>query len=350
VTELRSLVEQEMEHAGEPSLSFNQLRDVKDRRKRNHRVIAGAVGLLIAAVAIRLGTSFLSTSTVPATPQPSVRPQIAGRHNGGLTYISWNDLMIINPGQTQPTVLVNHRVDAFAWSPDGSELAYSDLCTVSVLDMNTGKTTTLNQLRCGHKSTNPFDFQQLQWTPDGTRVLFFRAPYGVVGSPPRWLSYSADGHGAPDELKLDPSSYAPQLSPDGTQVAYEAPVEHKETLFVSAPDGSKARAVGPSGWPSAWSPDGKTLAVVKLFFANTSNYHLEVWLVHPDGSGLMKLAVEPNCCIHFMPSVAWSPDGKTLAVGGIQLMLIDVSTGKVDVVRDARRVDIDFYAAWRPRP
>jgi Tol biopolymer transport system component len=53
----------------------------------------------------------------------------------------------------------------------------------------------------------------------------------------------------------------------------------------------------------------------------------DVWLIGADGSGLRRLTylAEDD------PSVAWSPDGRWLAIqGGSGLTLLDVSSGRTE--------------------
>src|SRR5205823_4890157 len=94
----------------------------------------------------------------------------------------------------------------------------------------------------------------------------------------------------------------PQLSPDGSLVAFDAlakPFPRTEgTLDVVAADGTGLRPLG-RGASASWSPDGREIA-----FASADS----VYAVHPDGSGLRRIATGSD--------PAWSPTGTWIAVSG----------------------------------
>src|SRR5215204_2603480 len=81
-------------------------------------------------------------------------------------------------------------------------------------------------------------------------------------------------------------------------------------LFVSAPSGSVARDITPSGildvQSAAWSPDGSRVGISALSQAGTS---AEIYVIAADGSGLRQLT--RNDLPDRQP--AWSPDGRRIA-------------------------------------
>ena len=81
------------------------------------------------------------------------------------------------------------------------------------------------------------------------------------------------------------------------------------------------------------SPDGTTIAFLRD--PADPNYHgggdpfvLQVWLIHPDGSGLKKLGQQPRCCIGGIPGLQWSPDGSSIVFTGTHTQRLDVATGE----------------------
>ena len=57
MAELRTLVREEMERAGSPSYSFDDLGRRRDRKRRNQRIAAGVVGIAVFVAAVWVVTS-----------------------------------------------------------------------------------------------------------------------------------------------------------------------------------------------------------------------------------------------------------------------------------------------------
>jgi len=92
----------------------------------------------------------------------------------------------------------------------------------------------------------------------------------------------------------------PALSPDGKSIVFSMGVGRSRHLFLMDSDGSglaqltDARSVDAQ---PTWSPDGKWIAFTSnraqadLRHRNRSNW--DVWVVHRDGTGLMRLTTDP---------------------------------------------------------
>ena len=157
-----------------------------------------------------------------------------------------------------------------AWSPDGTRLAFDrrgvGSTQIYVMDADGRNVTQLTQ---GADSGGP------AWSPDGTKIA-----YVVDGGISVMRSDGSDAH----SLGLAGSS--PDWSPDGSRLVFET----SAGISIANADGSDVRLVlAGGGTTPRWSPDGRWIV-----FGGGSQwwdveYRHELYLVHPDGSGLRPL-------------------------------------------------------------
>ena len=187
----------------------------------------------------------------------------------------------------------------------------------------------------GTEDTNP------DWSPDGSRLVFERAP--STGAHSIW-TVNSDGTGlrrlTPD---CPPGAGVPTCraddgwpvwSPDGKHIAFQrltgalrpngatvndAKAIYKDELTIMDADGGHTRTLfwlGPwRGDPQApaWSPDGKRLVFVGKFMNSKTNGTgcecRALYVIDVDGSGLNRIlppGVEPG------GRMEWSPDGSVI--------------------------------------
>jgi len=161
----------------------------------------------------------------------------------------------------------------------------------------------------------------VQVSPDGSHLLVNRqTPHDVCGTD---LVFNADGTGA---VRLNPEGtiavdlefgdylergrFSESWSHDGARVAFGALVVSADStaLYVARPDGTDVRQIVPpsvGAVTARWSPDDRWIALTSRLRSSP-----QVWVVHPDGSGLVKLTDGSDGSTSVMPS--WSPDGSRL--------------------------------------
>ena len=111
----------------------------------------------------------------------------------------------------------------------------------------------------------------------------------------------------------------PVWSPDGERIVYQQTWSalskrgSGDTLRVVAARGGKSRQITPyriaAGDHPDWSPDGKW--VIFRNHADTEDPPSQLYLVHPDGTGLKELRTPGDSVL----SSSFSPDGKWIAYG-----------------------------------
>ena len=200
-------------------------------------------------------------------------------------------------------------VSTLAYSPDGSRLATAGMDgTVRIWDPATGKLLRAI-LGANHA------IESLCWSPDG-RMLAFGA----------WLTHKATILDVQSGSRLScdvrdfwiDSRNHPRLrwSPDGGRIAYH---RNDEVAITTFPPGDREvllRGVGEHFSSLAWSPDGSTMATCSegggTLIWDTASGTQRKKLATPRGKG-----------------VAWSPDGTMLAVAGEKAEVWDAKTWQI---------------------
>jgi len=171
-------------------------------------------------------------------------------------------------------------------------------------------------------------------SPDGTHVAWTAQPYGKEGEHPEraiWVT-PIDGDESPARWTRGGSDSRARWSPDSRRIAFHSDRAERGTvgLYVIDLAGGEARPVvvrKRSVGPFAWSPDNRTLAFLAPDEPDDSDKRREDERDDADVYGerwkhhrLLRVdhdsgQVTPLYCPdHHLTDVAWSPDGRTLAV------------------------------------
>ncbi len=195
------------------------------------------------------------------------------------------------------------------WSPDGKQLAYAQgdrfQARVIVTDMDRAVTKTMAEGLSG--------VPLVGWLPDGRLQI-------TEGNRARLLSLV--GGSEVDIVGTDHT-----WSPDGKWVAYLTTSYPTPRLWVGDVDGHVARQL--TGFKPAWSPDSKQLAFLAYFRSGIASqgrqvYPNSVMIADPAGGDVKRLvrlddllrSITSGSETGQLEDLAWSPDGKLLAIAG----------------------------------
>lgn len=361
MSDLRTAIERDMEAAGLPETTFDDLRERRERRRRDQRISAGIVGAAVFAIVVGwIGVSVVRSdgATRPVPGEHTVAPTVPLAGNGPLTWVAGDELLMEGADPASPIVLASDlaeagwRIESFDWSPDGTRIAFTtmerdrqpsvDACRLQLLDVQSGAVTDLAD--CTRLPT--FGSQSVDWSPDGRSIVYAGTGgihvIGVDGSHPVQLTEDGGGN--------------PTWSPDG-RIAYET-----AGALASVPsDGSGAEVVILDGggridgsFP-AWSPDGTRLAFLR--FADVPGFPsggTGLWVADADGSNAVEVATMA-CCLFASEAFGWSPDGTKLIWTGAGISIIKADgTGERSFGHGASaglpRLDTSVRPSWRPIP
>jgi Tol biopolymer transport system component len=159
------------------------------------------------------------------------------------------------------------------WSPDGTEIAYTD---------EAGRIVTMKPDGSDHRIITSGGGPR--WSPDGSRMAFTRsAEIHVI---------DADGS---DERNLRAAGWGLDWSPDGKWIAYQDNTgPNTDVYVVDTETGARRRLTDDPGFDAgpAWSPDGTRIAFVSVRGAFDSPTMIRT--MRADGSDDVPLAQGHN--------------------------------------------------------
>ncbi|MGB7539370.1 MAG: NBR1-Ig-like domain-containing protein [Anaerolineales bacterium] len=302
------------------------------------------------------------TPTITATPTPTPIPSPLGQIAYGSSTFNGDSQVVLMDLQTGN---VTSLTAGFAgeyyrpvWSPDGGRLAMRE-----EISMDGGGIAVMTVgMEGGRPSGSPpselyHGFADgPTWSPHGASVAFVSTSGG--GS---WTAYLKDLEGGPTVRLPGIPQHATDLawSPDGTWIAfsyYDNPSEQIKDIYIIHPDGTgltrltntpDADEDGP-----AWSPDSRQIAFSGRSRTGTVGPR-DIFRMNVDGTNVARVTADPAS--EFDP--AWSPDGTQIAFtstrhevndGNYEIYIINVDgTGELRLTNNRTT---DRWPTWRTAP
>jgi TolB protein len=324
MTDLRSLLEREMQEIPPVDYTIGDVAHRRDRRRRNQRLGTAVVALVIAVVAIG-GLLRTIGDLGSKVPTGSVE-------HGEIAFVAPGGgepddrLYITAPDGSDPRQVGDVYVENPDWSPDGSMIAFDDGTVINHIDWSrdAGHIYTIRADGTGHSQITTGDGAEFapDWSPDGSHIAV--SAIGQEGSPPG-IFILDPVTGTMRRVTANPypgyQDKEPDYSPDGTRIVFTrdrqlteaGAADNLSAIFVVNVDGSDLRRLtewrnGLTGTPS-WSPDGKAIVFRGSSAFGASDAPGQLFLIRPDGTHLRQLTFERNANSYW-PS--WSPDGKRI--------------------------------------
>jgi TolB protein len=225
-----------------------------------------------------------------------------------------------------------------SWSPDGSRVAFLSG------SFGEGALLVINADDSGEAHVTDIEARAPDWSPDGTKLVFEAVEGGIY-------SVGADGSGLE---KLTPSGSGPTWSPDGSRITFFANDPGNFDVYVMSSDGADPERLtsDPADDVSpAWSPDGRRIA-----FVSERHRNADLYVVDANGSGERRLTDDPAPDEAF----TWAPDGRRIAyvsyrhgaepenigIGDAEVLVVVVRTGETRNLSRNRAWDGD--PDWSP--
>lgn len=371
----RDLVERAVRALSPEEPSFESLLRRRDRKRRNQRFAAGAVGLAIGIAVVLLGSAFLrsagerQTGEWPIPPITTTRivqpgevlldPYASGDNP---TYVIAADVAtgeqrtvagckdgcrLLTPfdvsadggwlayhlanceegecGPTDPTgglwvvgadvpprsVAEGFLDSPWSWSPTGAQLAYADHDELILLDPTTWERTRI--------ATAAGTISTIAWGPDGRSIAYsVEPPFTGSSDPGAFGVIVLRSGGEPESVSYAAGVEGIVWSPDGSSLLLDRVESDRSVIELVASDGSEERVLveGPAdegpGVPR-WSPDGSQIAFIRTP-RQEGTFGLEYWVIRADGRGELRLSdgtIGPYDGDGGAP--VWSPDSELVA-------------------------------------
>jgi dipeptidyl aminopeptidase/acylaminoacyl peptidase len=348
------------------------------------RAVRSWTGAIAAALTAAAAFAALPAAGAATASEASVR-------NGEIIFLRQQNvygqgyLWRVNADGTRlRRVLKSGWVSEAAWSPDGKRLLIVDKCAVKIMPAAGGKLRTILRPRTARNSLG----QRIDecwwdptWSPDGKRVALARCGIGFCQGGLALYVVNANGRGLRQMTQRECISgrlftcpgvadWEPDWSPDGEKILFTRRDEslpdppygnsaNNARLYLVDPDGSGLVQLPPEpARGGRWSPDGSRISFGRGLF--TTLPPNAVWtgsiaVMNADGSNQRTLVQEDqgggrSCDGHGGWRVAWSPDGSKLTYSGpcpqgVYVMNSDGS-GAVRLTRGLHDTVLD----WRPLP
>jgi TolB protein len=231
-------------------------------------------------------------------------------------------IFVANADGTDPVRLTRGVNDAWpSWSPDGTRIVFSS----TRYDPSIGPCTPGDDAHCptdlyivnadgpnlGRLTVGPSNAYQAAWSPTGDEIASTQGT-GYIAAAPTWVAVMDAGGSDVRVVSTGDggSDFRPSWSPDGSRIVFAAIRNDDWGIWTVRTDGSgEHRILGGEGMgyvdDPVWSPDGSLIAFVGNRTVDDYSPDDALYVMHPDGTDVTKLADAPG--VGVAGDIAWRP-------------------------------------------
>ncbi len=209
-------------------------------------------------------------------------------------------LVDLRSGQEMALTRDRGRLTNLDWSPDGQKIYFVSNRMINQriwsLDLPTGALRMIKGL--------PIDIEDFTLSADGKTIAYVQAMIDTIVeirplSPPSSIP--------PCVINSSRADDSPRLSPDGKKLVFVSNRSGFHELWLSNADCTENAQLthfsGHGVGSPRWSPDGKAIV-----FDRSTDRQTDIYRIQADGTGLVRLTIDPS--EDAMP--AWSSDGSAI--------------------------------------
>ena len=213
--------------------------------------------------------------------------------------------VIRSDGRDRRRITTNEDFDGYpSWSPDGERIAFARIAEpgtdaarsgIFVMDADGGHGVQITQAAWPSFDLSP------AWSPDGSEIAFTRAAPSAGSDDPKAALYVVTPEGGGLKM-LTVDGAEPAWSPDGKRIAVTAfrdgfgrtcfhECSTSGEIYLVAADGGEAQRLTESEADErspAWSPDGRLIAFVSDR-ANPPEHENEIYVMNTSGDDIRQI-------------------------------------------------------------
>jgi Tol biopolymer transport system component len=274
-------------------------------------------------------------------PVPMMKPfeGLEGKIAFSLENPDKSAVAVINAnGMNQKKISGDFSTSSFSWSYDGTKIAYTSLgdansdsdIHITEIHQKTNESTLQNIL----DNLDEFEFNP-KWSPVDNR-LAFRSFFSEVDNPPEYNIYILDASGTQrTQLTRFESGFIDdiQWSPDGTRIAFTYAPRYSDggnlDLYMVNADGTDLERLTtdfhlPGNFD--WAPNGGQIA-----FSASPDYKSDIYVVDVISKNHSQLTDTPSV---YGSSPKWSPNGQHIAYLASDVLYVMDADGQNQRVLD----------------
>ncbi len=248
-------------------------------------------------------------------------------------------------GSKPADLRISTNASPFAWSPDGSRVAYiygvngfTDILRVQVRDADP------KDLVSHGGATGIGGISSPSWSPSGDRIAYI----GMDNNYGTQFIYAVPGDGGPEQRFFAARSGESfrGVAWGKTWLAFVSNLTGAHEIWrLNADGGGPLQLTNDkreNGSP-AWSPDGKSLA----YYSKRADNSYQIMVMNGDGTNQRQLTKEAN---NWSPT--WSPDGNWIAFassrsGRLDIYMMDKNGGNVQLLSSKSATEAMLPGSWR---